>query len=384
MTTREELVKRASAIVPALREGALATEKRRQPLAENVEAMQSAGLISAAQPERYGGLGLDFDVVFDIAAELGRGCGSTAWCYGIWASHNWLIGLFPEGAQDEYWADTPDTLSSTSFNPARGQASAVPGGYRLSGHWDFSSGSDAATWVLLIANGPEEPLMLLLPRQDYAIEDTWFVSGLRGTGSKDIIVDDAFVPEPRTVLMKDLREGNSPGRKLHDTPNQRIPQQCILPFTLASPIIGMAQGALDTFEERLCHGTSAREGSPLAEVASYHLRLGEAAAEVWAARSILRQDCQEIMARARRSELPSIDDRARYRRDQAYVAKLCVRATDRLFEASGGHGLFDSNAMQRFHRDAHAASHHVGLNWDVLSEQYGRVRAGLEPDTRIV
>ena len=384
MTTREELVERASAMVPALQAGALATEKRRQPLPENIAALQAAHLIRAAQPERYGGLGLDFDVVFEVAAELGRGCGSTAWCYSIWASHNWLLALFPEAAQDEYWADTPDTLSSTSFNPARSQATAAPGGYRLSGHWDFSSGSDAAAWALLIANGPEGLLMLLLPRPDYTILDTWFVSGLKGTGSKDIVVEDAFVPEHRAVPVKDLREATSPGRKLHDTPNQRIPQQCILPFTLASPIIGMARGAVETFEERLRHGASARDSSPLTGVASYHLRLGEAAAEVWAAQAILRQDCQEIMARARRDEQPSIDDRARYRRDQAYVARLSVRAIDRLFEASGGHGLFDANAMQRFHRDAHAAAHHVGIAWDVMAEQYGRIRAGLEPDLRIV
>ena len=384
MTTREELVARAADLVPLLKDRAAATEKRRQALPETIADLKSADLIIAAQPEPYGGLGLDFDVVFDIAAELGRGCGSTAWCYSIWASHNWLLGLFPRQAQDEYWADDPNTLSSTSFNPARSQATSAPGGYRLTGHWDFSSGCDAATWVLLIANSPDGPMMMLLPRPDYAIKDTWFVSGLKGTGSKDILVDDVFVPAHRAVPMTQLREGNAPGRQVHDTPNQRIPQQCILPFTLASPIIGMARGAIDAFEERLRHGTSSREGSPLSEVTSYQLRLAESSAEVWAALNIMQRDCREIMERARRNELPSIDHRARYRRDHAYVARLSVRAIDRLFEASGGHGLYDSNPMQRFHRDAHAAAHHVGLSWDVLAEQYGRVRAGLEPDRRLV
>ena len=148
------------------------------------------------------------------------------------------MSLFPEEAQEEYWADSPDTLSSTSFDPARGRVAAADGGYRLSGQWDFSSGCDDAVGVLLIANGPDGPLMLLLPRPDYAIEDTWFVSGLRDTCIQDIVVEDAFVPEHRTVLMElgeDLREGRSPGRPIHDTANQRIPQQCILPFTLAAP-----------------------------------------------------------------------------------------------------------------------------------------------------
>ena len=122
----------------------------------------------------------------------------------------------------------------------------------------------------------------------------------------------------------------------------------------------------------------------MAEVARfYHLRLGEASAEVWEARCILRQDCQEILARARGNELPTMDDRARYLRDQAYMATLCVQAINRLFEVSGGHGLFESNPLQRIHRDADAASHHVGIAWDVMAEQYGRARAGLEPNTQI-
>lgn len=384
MPIREELVRRAASLVPILRERAAKTEQRRQIPPETIEDLKAAQLITVAQPQSCGRMGLDFDVVFDIAAELGRGCGSTAWCYGIWASHNWLVALFPEKAQKEYWSEDPCTLASTSFNAARGNATVAPGGYRLSGHWDFSSGCDPAQWVLLIANGPETPMMLLLPLQDYTIKDTWFVSGLKGTGSKDILVDDVFVPEHRSVPMPLLREGNAPGRQVHNTANQRIPMQSILPYTLASPIIGMARGAVETFEERISHGASGREGNPLSQIASYHLRLAESAAEVDAAQLIMRRDCREIMKRAHRDELPSIDDRARYRRDHAYVTWLCVRAIDRLFEASGGHSLYDSSPMQRFHRDAHAASHHVGLNWDILAEQYGRVRAGLEPDPRLV
>ncbi len=381
---RAELLERAARLVPVLREGAAETERRRQPLPENITALKEAQLIRATQPTRFGGLGLDFDLAPEVCAELGRGCGSTAWCYGIWASHNWLIGLFPEKAQEEYWAESPDTLSSTSFNPSRGQVAVAAGGYRISGQWDFSSGCDAATWALLIGNAPDGPTMFLLPRRDYAIEDTWHVSGLKGTGSKDLRVEDAFVPQYRAVPMVELREGTAPGRWVHNTPNQRIPQQCVLPFHLAAPIIGIAQGAIDCFEERLRHGRSAREGRPLAETTSYHLRLSESSAEVAAALALLRQDVQEILAGARRDELPSLDDRARYRRDQAYIALLCVRSVNRLFEAGGGHSLYDSSPLQRFHRDAHAASHHVGLNWDALAEQYGRVRAGLEPDRRLV
>jgi 3-hydroxy-9,10-secoandrosta-1,3,5(10)-triene-9,17-dione monooxygenase len=288
--------------------------------------------------------------------------------------------MFPEQAQEEYWAESPDTLSSTSFNPSRGKVTDVPGGYQVSGQWDFYSGCDAAAWVLLIGNGPAGPLMLMLPRSDYEIEDTWFVSGLRGTGSKDIIVDNVFVPEYRAVPFQDLLEACYPGRKIHNTPNYRIPLASVLGFVLASPVLGMAQGALEAFEDSMRHGVSARFGHKLAEVQSTQVRLGEAAAEVWAARSVMKQDCQEIFDRARRDEMPTMDDRVRYRRDQAYIAKLGVRAINRLFEVSGGRALFDSSAIQRFHRDAHAASHHAGVAWDTMAEQYGRVRLGLQPN----
>ena len=164
MTSREELTQRASELVPLRRERSELAEQQRGPLTRSIQDLQAAELIRMAQPERFGGLGLDFDSTFDIAVELGRGCGSTAWCYSIWSSHNWIVGMFPERAQQDYWAKSPDTLSSSSFNPAGGMISTTKGGYQVSGRWDFSSGCDPATWVMLIGNGPEGPLMLLLAR----------------------------------------------------------------------------------------------------------------------------------------------------------------------------------------------------------------------------
>ena len=126
MTDRGELV-------PKLRERAVRTERLRRLPEETVRGLHATGALRAAQPAIFGGLGLNFDSVFDVAAELGRGCGSTAWCYSIWASHNWIAGMFPREAQEEYWSKSYDTLSSTSFNPSRGQVVPANGGYRVSG-----------------------------------------------------------------------------------------------------------------------------------------------------------------------------------------------------------------------------------------------------------
>ncbi len=225
----------------------------------------------------------------------------------------------------------------------------MTGGYQVTGQWDFSSGCDAANWVLLVGNGPDGQLFMMLPRSDYAIEDTWFVSGLRGTGSKDIRVENAFVPEYRTVSIQDMREARTPGRKVHDTAHYRIPLRCLLTFTLASPVWGMAQGALDMFEAHIRDAVSARDGKKRAEASHIQMRLGEASAEVYMARLILHHDTQEIFARARCGGMPTLEERARYRRDQAYMAKLCVQAVNRLFEVSGGQSIHEASAIQRFH-----------------------------------
>jgi 3-hydroxy-9,10-secoandrosta-1,3,5(10)-triene-9,17-dione monooxygenase len=178
-----------------------------------------------------------------------------------------------------------------------------------------------------------------------------------------------------------MREAQTPGRTVHDTANYRIPLRNILTFTLASPVLGMARGAVEVFEDRVRKAASVRSGTKLAEASSIQMRLGESAAEVYTACLILRHDTQEIVARARRGEMPTLEERARYRRDQAYMAKLCRQAVDRLFEASGGRSIYDSSALQRFHRDIHAGTHHHSLAWDPVAEQYGRVRLGIALET---
>jgi alkylation response protein AidB-like acyl-CoA dehydrogenase len=379
MTERGELLQRATELVPVLRQRAAHTEELRRIPQETIDDLRSSELLRATQPVRFGGLGHDADLVFSVAVELGRGCGSTSWCYAVWANHNCIMGMFPEPAQEEYWAESKDVLMSTGFNPAGAQLTTVDGGYQLSGRWDFSSGCDDAGWVVVGATGPEGPLLLLVPKSVYTIEDTWFVSGLRGTGSKDIIIDSAFVPKHRSLAMRDMGSAQTPGRQIHGTVNYRIPFWSFFPFTLASTTLGMAQGALDAFEMSMGDGVSPAGGGTKAEAPYIQMQLSEAAAEVWAARRILQYDSQEIMDRAKEEGIPSLDDRVRYRRDQAYVSRLCVRAVDRLFEVSGGHALFDSSALQPYHRDIHAASHHVALHWAPVAEQYGRVRLGLEP-----
>jgi len=140
--TREELLRGACELVPVLRKRAVRAEQLRQIPPESVRDLQSSGLIRIGNPDRYGGHGVEIDAAFDVGWELGRGCGSTAWCYSLWTVHNWWLGHFPERAQEDFFAGGPDTLFSSGLNPAGGKAGPVDGGFRLSGRWGFSSGCD--------------------------------------------------------------------------------------------------------------------------------------------------------------------------------------------------------------------------------------------------
>src|SRR5690606_15727229 len=173
--SREDLLERARDLLPAIKSRAQETEQLRQIPQATIDDLRASGLISAVNPPRYGGHDDgDMDLYFDVDIELGRACGSTAWCYSVWSSHNWMIGHWPQEAQDEYFAAGPDVLCSSAFAPL-GRLQAAEGGFRLSGRWDFSSGSDGASWAMLGAIGPEgRPSMVLVPRSDYEIVDTWY------------------------------------------------------------------------------------------------------------------------------------------------------------------------------------------------------------------
>ena len=207
-------------------------------------------MLEIATPERYGGNGHEIDLMFEAAMEIGRGCGSAAWNYAVWDIHNWMVGHWPEQAQEDYFATGPNTLSSSSFAP-NGRLEPVEGGFRLSGRWEFSSGSDGGTWALLGAMSDRGPVFVLVPRPDYTVlQDTWYVSGLKGTGSKDVVVDGAFVPAHRLQPMMGM--GPMSGAwQLHQRDSYRLFSMSLLPFTLCSPIVGMARGAIEVFTEEL-------------------------------------------------------------------------------------------------------------------------------------
>jgi 3-hydroxy-9,10-secoandrosta-1,3,5(10)-triene-9,17-dione monooxygenase len=375
--TTHELLGRASELIPVLEQRAASAERLRRVPEETVADLLASGLYRIGVPRRFGGIDLTYSVVLDVAAELGRGCPSSAWCYGLWAAHAWLVGYWPLQAQEDVFGDNPDALCSSSLNFGKSTCARVEGGYRLSGRWEFSSGCDSASWVILGAPGIGERSWVLVPREDFDIDDTWFVSGLRGSGSKDIVVNDAFIPHHRVMDVTTAGDSDLTGWDLHQQPRYRVPIPVLLGWDLVAPMVGIAQGMVGEFAARL-EGTSGPGRT--ADSPAIHMRLSQASAETDAARVMMNADIREILRKGEDGETFTTLERARFRRDKAFITQLCLQAVNRLFDLSGGHALFDSEALQRFHRDAQAVAHRDGLIMELGGQNYGRVLLGLPPD----
>jgi len=297
--------------------------------------------------------------------------------------------MWPQRAQDEIWGESPDNLIGSALIFPRGRARPVPGGYRLSGRWPFSSGVDAATWSLIGAivhdeeAGTTEPRIFVLPASDFTIIDTWHVIGLSGTGSKDVAVEDVFVPEYRSVAVKQITGGPNPGSAVNPSVLYQLPAISLFAFCIAGVSLGIAQGAIEYFVETMRSRTSYYTGRNLADFVTVQVHLAEAAAIADAVRAVLLGDCDEATRLVGEGEIPSLDHRARYRRDGAYAATLCTKAVDVLFQATGGGAIYARNPLQRAFRDVHAANAHYVLNWDINGTMYGRVALGLSPDATL-
>jgi alkylation response protein AidB-like acyl-CoA dehydrogenase len=376
----EPLLQRARDLKPILKERAMETEGLRRLPDENVRALLESGLNRIAVPVRFGGLDVDFSLMHDVAFELGRACGATAWCYSLWGVHNWWVGYYPPEAQEEIYAEGPDVLISTAVFSLHSQAEPVDGGYRLSGRWQFSSGCDHARWAILHATTASGPLGMLVPVQDFEIQqDTWFVSGMQGTGSKDVVVHDVFVPMHRTLqaqagMRVPAGDAAWTPREYHRQRRYSVPFVALIVWDLVAPAIGIAQGAIDEFSARLA-GTSGKPraaDSPLVQV-----RVAESAAEVDAARAILHADIEEAQWMGENGQPIVQLELARWNRDKAYAMKLAVQATGRLFELAGGHALYTTDPLQRMYRDVQAAAHRDGLVFDFGAQQFGRAFLGI-------
>ena len=367
-----ELVARAEALLPGLYERARVAEESRRLPDDTVREFRASEFHKILQPRRFGGFELGFDTAAEVIRTLATACGSSGWVANLFIVHNWQIGLFPIQAQEEYWADGSDQVSSTASFATHSEMEEVDGGCRLSGRWKFSSGCDFAGWFIILKPSPTCMDWLLVPSSDLDIVDDWFVSGLSGTGSKDLILDDVFVPEHRRLSITELATGNTPGGKAHGIPLARLP--FVLPAVWGIPpaLVGMASGMAEAVRRTLIGKKALFSGELQAERVANQMKLTEAMTDIHAAELIMRHRLTELMRWGEVGAPPSALDSLSSQRDASYVSRLMGKVANNLALMSGATSISLSNPIQRYQRDINAGVTHVSLVWEEAAENYGR------------
>jgi 3-hydroxy-9,10-secoandrosta-1,3,5(10)-triene-9,17-dione monooxygenase len=378
-------------LLPVLRDRAQETEDAREVPAESVNALTETGFFRLLQPARFGGHEADPLTFYTAVRLIASACGSTGWVASVLGVHPWQLALFPLPAQEEVWGADRGTRMSSSYAPT-GRAESAEGGHRLTGRWSFSSGCAHATWVLLggivLDDGgkPVDYRTFLLPARDYLIEDVWDTVGLRGTGSNDIVVDGAFVPEHRSLSFTDVSRCACAGQAANPAPLYRLPYGSVFSWTITTPIIGMATGAYDAHvsyqRDRV---RAAYIGQKAAEDPYGQVRIAEAAAELDGAWLALERNMTDLMGHARAGTKIPLPLRLRVRRDQVRGTGQAISAVDLLFENSGGRALRTGTPIQRFWRDAHAGRVHAINDPERALSMFGRGQFGLDvgPDAML-
>jgi 3-hydroxy-9,10-secoandrosta-1,3,5(10)-triene-9,17-dione monooxygenase len=362
--TGKELVARARALAPRLRERAVACERDRNIPRESVEEYIDAGLIRTIMPKRWGGFEHDHEVAFDIAIELGKStCGSSAWCLNYLSDHAGILSHFSDEAQHDVWSRSQDACIATSAAPT-GKAAVASGGYRLDGKWSWCSGLRHSQWIMIGG----------LVHREHEHLDTWYCAGLRGTGSNTSALDNVFVPEHRSVSFSTLRDACSPGSQINTNPIYRTPFIAVHTYALLGPALGLARGGYADFVQWTRQRYLTYTQLAIAQHVPVQIAVADIAAQIDAAELLARR----CLATARSNYAGmTMETRILLRRDFTFAMKMLRGAMDALVKISGSSGLLDDNPVQRAWRDVHAISSHVVMNWDVPAENFGRMEFGL-------
>ncbi len=358
----EELVARAAAMVPALRARADEIEAARCVPDDVIESFKEAGFFRILQSRKFGGYEMNPVVFMRVLGELGRGCCASAWNMMILGVHNWEFGIMDEAAATDVWSENDQTIIASSYAPV-GEMIEVEGGYRLRGRWPTSSGTDHGEWAFIGAlkknekGIPVDRYALLVKREDYEIIDDWHVFGLAGTGSKSLLIQDAFVPYHRAHSMLDY--------ELDDRPiNYRFPFAMIFYSSVSSVIIGFAQGAIDVFVDQMQVRTDNGTGAATRLSPYVKDRLANAVAKVRSCRARLEQMMAHATSIVENGGLVSVDDRIHYMLDMARIGRECEEAVLLLYKCTGARGVYKSNPIQRYLRDPLVAANPITQDAD--------------------
>ena len=368
----------ADAFALRLGERAREAEAMRRLHDETMHEAQVAGFFAMLAPTGVGGQGATFAEFMDVVRRLSHGCGSSAWTLSFLSLHAWMFAKLGAEAQAVFFKDGAMPLAPAPLAPT-GKAERVEGGYRVSGRWEWATGINHSDWLMVngIDSETNIPRFCAMPLDQAEIEDVWHVAGMAATGSQAVVVRDVFVPDYMTIPAPQMAAGASPGEALHPGSTLGYPLRAGLALVAATPALGAAEAALIYYRDRMKAKLLAFSGgSRQGEMMTTHLRLGEAMADVRAARLVWDEARRAIEQEGPHGAQASIEVQVAIRLAAAQVVKLANSAIDILAQSAGAGATFLSEPLQRQLRDVQVMRGHVMFDWDRTAVLAGKVELG--------
>ncbi len=353
-------------------------ERLRRLPAATISDFRQTDLFRLLLPARSGGIQASFPELLQPIRRMAHGCASSAWTLGFYALHNWMLSLFDPRAQQEVFGSGP-VLAPAPLAPT-GRGVPVDGGVRVTGRWSWATGAMDAEWVivgvLVERQDRIDPALAVVPAAQVEVVDTWHTAGMRGTGSHDLVITDALVPEHRLVAVADIYGGTAPGAREHGVPTYRWPLVPALALTASMPVLGTAERVTELFAERLSGRVLAYSGVAQKDQPAAQIRLGEARVRLSSLRALVAKTADDIEAIVVSGGRVSRSVRADARLAAARTVHESRSIIADLMEASGAGVHFLSSPMQRAKRDVDIAAGHVVFDYDTSRELAGALAIG--------
>lgn len=360
-------------------------ERARRMPDDLARRMAGAGMFRLLVPACYGGAQADPQTFFDALLDTARRDGAAGWCQMIGVTTGLLAASLPRQWADTIYGANPDVITSGVTAPL-GHAEPVDGGMRVSGRWPFGSGCQVSDWIcggsLIMedgkprqgANGLPESVLVMFPADEVTIHDTWHTSGLCGTGSHDIEVADAFVPEGRWTVLG--------GRPRIDAPLYRFPTLGLLALGVSAVAVGIAEHAVEAFIGLATAKTPTGSRRTLAERAGTQKDLARARALLRAARTYTADAIGRAWEEAEQEGRLALERKADLRLAASNNTWSAVEAVDLMYHLGGGSSVYETNVLQRCFRDVHVATQHIMVAQPTY-EVVGKVMLGIDPRTML-
>ena len=379
----DEAVAWAKGMIPALAGRATEAEHLRELPQATIDEVAASGAFRLLVPSDLGGWGLGLRSITEVARVMAHGCVSSAWTISFLMLHNWFVARGPKALQDDLFATRPYVMMPCPLAPT-GTAVPVPGGYKMTGRWQWATGVQHADWVmvntLVDRDGDPESRFCVAPISDIEVDDVWRTSGMRGTGSNDIVADQVFVPEHRTMTAADFRGDEPPGAGVRSDPFVRYPLTPVLVLVAAAPALGGAEAAVDLFREHMRERLLPYSaGERQAAQPTSQVRLAEALATVRAARLVWQDAIDDVCDIYDAGLQLDRRERSRYRLAAAHTVRLSLQAVNIVLEGSGASVFFEDSPLGRIQRDLVTIKGHVVYDWDRAAQLVGKLEIGWEP-----